>query len=246
MKSKIIFLFILWSCGVVYGQEIYQFKKDEIVSSDTKFNAQFFSEFGNDSTSINIAKNIISKNYYKKIGEISDDVILKNTTTGETIIINKYKLKEMANSVTSRWNFGILTLPMKIRLGGGSEEKNTKRYFDLEAGFNLGLALSYKLSDDFTSETQTHWIVTLGTTQIKLTPEATNGEIDNDQSTVAFSPSTGLLFQFSNKLQFTTIIGWDFVPGKIGTQWVYKDKPFFGLGIGFTAFEIGKKSEEKK
>ncbi len=243
MKSKIIFLFIFCSNVFVFGQEIYQFKNDEIsVPNPKTIQNVMFNKYSNDAEK-EIPQKINSKNYYKKIGEIDALVMLKNTTTADTIFVNKYELKEKANSVTSRWNFGMITLPMKIRFGGGSEGEKTKRYFDLEAGFNLGFALSYKLSSDFRSETQSHWVLSIGTSQIKLTPESTNGKIENDLSAVAFSPSTGLIFQFNNKLQFITIIGWDFVPGKIGTEWVYKDKPFFGLGLGFSVFEIGKKPE---
>jgi hypothetical protein len=248
MRKIILVLLVCWVHGVVVGQEVIQFKKNEILKpiNEVITNTNYLNTFLSVRSSKKLQQNISSENYYKKIGEIDGFVLLKNTTTNDTIVMNSFELNEKSNPVTPRWNFGMVTLPMKIRFGGGSEDKNTRRYFDLEAGFNLGLALSYKLSNDYRSETQTHWLLTIGTSQVKLTPESTNGKINNDLSVTAFSPTTGFVFHFNNKLQFITIIGWDFIPGKIGTEWLYKDKPFFGLGIGFKAFEIGKKPEERQ
>jgi hypothetical protein len=230
------------SINFSFCQEYYQFKKNEIIQEDSKNDEKDRIPFKNTIYEKNSkAKTIDSQVFYEKIGEMDNVVFLKNNKTKEVLSMNKFELKEKANEVTSRWNFGILTLPMKMRFGGGSTEKNTRRYFDLSSDFNLGLAISYKMNKkSYNKDMQMFWIVTLGTSQVKLTPESTNNFIESDQSSTAFSPSSGVVFQFNKDIQLTTLIGWDIVPGKIGREWLYRDKPFFGVGIGFKVFEIGK------
>lgn len=246
MKTFFLFLLILFCIKIVKAQEIYQFKSNSVSTLKSSETINPFSISSENRGLFSVAnKTVNTNNFYKKIGEFDDYIVLENTSnTEDKIILSKSELSIKSNPVTSRFNFGLITLPMKLRFGGGSDENKTKRYFDLTADFNLGLTLSYKLNKKYQADVQTHWILALGSSQVKLTPESTNNFITSDQTSIAFSPSTGLIFQFTNNLQVITLIGWDFVPGKVGREWLYKDKPFLGLGIGLKVFEIGKSTEK--
>jgi len=41
------------------------------------------------------------------------------------------------------------------------------------------------------------------------------------------------------------ITGIDFLAGEIGREWVYRDKPFLGIGLGFDIAELGVKPTNK-
>lgn len=241
MKIKLI-LFANFFTIIGFAQ-IYQLKDNMLVTKKAGTNqSRDFSTMNSETDRKNESLNKFQ--YLEKIGELGDDAYFKiysNSDNYETIIMNKYKAKEILVEDEGRWSFGIMSLPMKIRFEGGSEEENNKRYFDFESGFNIGLSIGYRINKNVSRDINSYAVFSIGTSQVRVTSDTTNGEVTSDQVNSAFSPTAGLVLKFKNDLQFITIIGIDYLSGKVGEKWVYKDKPFLGIGIGFSAFKFGEK-----
>ena len=151
-------------------------------------------------------------------------------------IVPKSQLDKNFVENNSRLGFGTVILPIKVRFG--DQRNGEKFYTKFESGINLGVSLTYRLNRKV-KEVDTYVLTSFSTSQVNLDAENTNNFITSSQSAMALTPSLGLLFQFKNDLQIMLITGIDFLAGQIGREWVYRDKPFLGIGLGFNIAELG-------
>ena len=158
-------------------------------------------------------------------------------------IIKKSQLKNDFEENTSRLGFGSLILPIKVRFGG--QKDGQKIYTKFESGVNLGVALTYRFNKKL-KEVDVYGLLSLSTSQVNLDAESTNNFITSSQDASAITPSLGLLFQFKNNLQIIAIAGLDVISGKIGRNWLYRDRPFIGIGLGFNIAQLGVKPEKNE
>ncbi len=163
----------------------------------------------------------------------------KTSKANLSYLIDKSKLIE----VKSRWGFGTLLVPIKIRFEGGKEEDNTKRYTNFSSGFNLGLTLSMRVFKKM-HKNNLYFLTALSSSQIKIDAETTNNKVTSAQDNFALTPTIGFLIDFEGGFQITFLIGIDYLSGKIGREWVYKDKPFLGIGMGFEIMKFGEKPKK--
>lgn len=239
MRTK-LFLFMLFS--IVGNAQIYQLNEGIVASK--KVGVDSSRSIATLDGGASSREALPAQKYYEKIGEFENNIYLKEYTekdNGSTIIVNKNVLKESFSKATGRWTFGMMSLPIKVRFGGGSEETNNKRYFDFESGFNLGFSLGYLMNKNYTPEVKIYLVGSVGTSQVSVSPATTNNYLSAEQDNIAFSPTAGFVTQFKNDLQLIFIVGFDFLSGEVGSKWVYKDKPFIGIGLGFSAFKFGEK-----
>lgn len=156
-------------------------------------------------------------------------------------LVSKSQFDSDFEENNSRLGFASVILPIKIRFG---DKRNGERiYTKFESGINLGVALTYRLNKKLKS-VDTYAIASLSTSQVNLDAETTNNFITSSQSALALTPSLGFLFQFKNNLQILAITGIDIISGKIGREWVYRDRPFVGIGLGFNIAQLGVKPEK--
>ncbi len=252
--KRVLTLMYLFAGFVGFSQEVYQLKKNSMLETDKSVDYRKFAHIFNDSLEVAIRETgdtIVSKGkYFEKIGELNDRVFVRllpnegdSNPTQKTFSISKSTAEEIFEETKGRWTFGLLTLPIKVRFEGGSTENKTKRYFNFEGGFNIGLSIAYRFNKNATPEIKTYGVFSVGTSQVKANAETTNDFISSEETYMAFSPTVGLVFEFKNDLQLIIITGIDYLSGKVSAEWLYRNKPFLGIGIGFSAFEFGKKPD---
>lgn len=238
MKTKML-IFLLCISQFIKAQN-YQVNKSTLSTSISIPDALQNSK-GTDTISTPIILN--KKEYFEEIAEIGDNVFLKDAD-GLIITMTKTQCDENMDLVKGKWGFGILTLPIKVRIEGGSEDDNTKRYFDFEGGYNLGLAVTRRVFGQNIAEIKGHIVFCLNTSQVEVTPKTTNNIATSEQNNIAISPTLGFIFQFKNDLQIVAVTGIDYLSGEIGSNWIYRNKPYFGIGIGFAALNFGEKDQK--
>jgi hypothetical protein len=172
--------------------------------------------------------------------ELYNSKFVKDTTYHPDLfyIITKSQLDKNFVENNSRLGFGTVILPIKVRFG--DQRNGEKFYTKFESGINLGVSLTYRLNRKV-KEVDTYILTSFSTSQVNLDAENTNNFITSSQSTMALTPSLGFLFQFKNDLQIVLITGIDFLSGESGREWVYRDKPFLGIGLGFNIAALGVK-----
>lgn len=155
----------------------------------------------------------------------------------------KYFLMEMEdfNKMTSKFFgskhsvvWGFSTIPVKLRF------KNESSDFDFETGFTLGVNAGYEKG--IKGRKDQSWAILAGfgvsTVEVYRTGEepGTSG---------AFTPSLGVLYAFEN-FQIGVFTGVDIIGGAEGDSWGYNNKPWLGIGMGFTLFQKNKTNNESK
>lgn len=240
MKT-IISITLLFCSVLIHGQR-YQVKEDVMVLSLTPTATPTDAVMGfiKDRTASSLQTQLLKRQYLTEIASVGNDVFFKDDSDS-LITMTESDCKKIMEEVKGKWGFGIMTLPIKVRLEGGREENLSKRYFNFEGGFNLGLAVTRRFWSDDVSEIKKFFVVSINTSQVKVSSETTNKFVPNEESNMAFSPTGGFIFQFKNDLQLIAVVGIDYLSGKVGSEWVYRGKPFYGIGIGFAAFQFGEK-----
>jgi hypothetical protein len=164
---------------------------------------------------------------------------LVTTTAGADIYFKLAIVSYNAFAVRleSKGNFtvGAATTLIKIRPGRKSKEGQYNIYSEFGNDFNIGVSAGWKIRPNRRSPI-THSVVGgLSFSSIKATPYTTKNYLTSEaiQSCVTFSG--GYVFEY-DKFQFSLFSGLDIMPGQIGRSWIYKDRPWLGLGFGFQIF----------
>jgi hypothetical protein len=144
------------------------------------------------------------------------------------------------NKKTSEFNgtnhsfiWGFSTLPIKLRF------KNDNAPFQYETGFSLGVNAGYEFQFQSKNKQSIGFLLGVGISAVNITPETVNDYIDKSITTGAFTPSLALVYTYES-FQIGVFTGLDIIPGELGQNWDYKNKPWLGLGLGFTIFQKNK------
>lgn len=144
------------------------------------------------------------------------------------------------NKKTSEFNgtnhsfiWGFSTIPIKLRF------KNDNAPFQYETGFSLGVNAGYEFQFQSKNKQSIGFLLGVGISAVNITPETVNDYIDKSITTGAFTPSLGLVYTYES-FQIGAFTGLDIIPGELGQNWDYEDKPWLGLGLGFTIFQKNK------
>ena len=157
-------------------------------------------------------------------------------TNGYYFIMNL----EDFNKKTSEFNgknhsftWGFSTIPIKLRF------KNENAPFQYETGFSLGVNAGYEFQFQSKTKQSLGLLVGVGISTVNITPETVNNYIDKSTTTGAFTPSLGIVYSFES-FQVGLFSGLDIIPGELGQNWDYRNKPWLGVGLGFTIFQKNK------
>jgi hypothetical protein len=155
-----------------------------------------------------------------------------------TLILNNSVEFENKNG---QLNIGLLALPVKIRPFATENGQ-----FDFTDGFSVGSTFSWTLHHNFQTGFTHNLLGYMGissfTADSSKIKEVRN---DNDYKIAAFSPAIGYMWG-KNNVQLTLLVGIDFPAGKVQQNWVYRNKPWIGLGIGIGMFKIGNEDNNKQ
>lgn len=157
-------------------------------------------------------------------------------TNGDYFLIDAKDFNTKTSEFNGRTNsfaWGFSTLPIKLRFGG------KERPFEYSTGFSLGINAGYEYQFKSRVKQSIGLLLGMGVSTVLVSPESTNSVINKSTTTGAFVPTLSLIYSYSN-FQIGTFVGADFIPGEIGKNWVYRNSPWLGLGLGFTIFQRNK------
>lgn len=157
-------------------------------------------------------------------------------TNGKYFIIdlddfNKKTSEYYGTNHSFTWGFSML--PIKLRFGG----KN--RNFEYEKGFSLGINAGYDYQFKSRIKQSIDVLFGIGISTVAISPESVSNYIDKSTTTGAFSPSLGIVYSYES-FQIGVFSGYDIIPGELGKKWVFRNKPWLGLGLGFIIFQKNK------
>jgi len=128
-------------------------------------------------------------------------------------------------------NLGILILPVKIRPFATESGQ-----FDFSDGFSLGTTVSLTYHHNWAKDFTHNFLLYLGTSNFTLDSSKIK-EVRDEYKISAFSPAIGYMMQ-KNQIQISFLVGFDFPSGSVQKNWVYRNQPWIGVGLGFGLFKL--------
>lgn len=213
-----------------------------ILDSTIVTNSKYIARSGTKFTAYEIKKNnlLLIKFWKYKDSVKTNNNELYSYISEETN--NRYFIMNLDdfNKKTSEFNgknhsfiWGFSTLPIKLRF------KNGNAPFQYETGFSLGVNAGYEFQFQSRNKQSIGLLLGVGLSAVNITPETVNNYINKSITTGAFTPSLGLVYTYES-FQIGMFTGLDIIPGELGQNWDYKNKPWLGVGIGFTIFQKNK------
>lgn len=132
---------------------------------------------------------------------------------------------------TGDWNLGFLVLPVKLR-----PFATEKGQFDFSDGYSVGTTFAVTIQQNINTGLTQSLLLYAGISSYTADSLKLK-EKRNDYKIAAFSPAIGYMFE-KNNVQLSLIIGFDFPAGNLQRKWVYRNQPWFGIGVGFSLFKI--------
>lgn len=131
---------------------------------------------------------------------------------------------------------------IKIRPGNGKDTDDDEVIFsELGNDFNVGLTAGWRLTN-YSKTGSVSLVGGFGYSAIKVTPQTTRDFISSESSQSAVTFNAGLIFEY-NKFQLSIFTGIDVMSGEIGRNWIYRDRPWIGIGFGYEIFKPDGRNE---
>jgi hypothetical protein len=130
---------------------------------------------------------------------------------------------------------GAATTLIKIRPGRKEPKNGYDVYSEFGNDFNIGVSAGWKFQPYRKMQLAHSGVIGLSFSSIKVTPYTTKNflEAESTQGCVTFS--AGYVFEY-NKFQVSIFSGLDLMSGQVGRNWIYRNRPWLGLGFGFQIF----------
>lgn len=126
------------------------------------------------------------------------------------------------------WGFSII--PIKLRFGTSSTN------FKYNTGFSLGVNVGYEVFIPNRKKQSAAFLFGVGISSVEVEPFEVNNLVTSKSNESAFTPSLGMVYSYEN-FQIGIFSGIDYIAGEMGSNWIYKNKPWLGVGLGFTIFQ---------
>jgi hypothetical protein len=214
----------------------------KVMKKDWKFSVVNIVNSGND--------------YVIQISEFTDDSPeskAQNTLTYKKslseyiyFIISSTQYSAFAKELQSQGRFvaGASTTLIKIRPGNGKDkDDNEVIYSEFGNDFNIGITAGWRIND-IQDNVALSIVGGIGFSSIKVTPQTTRDFVITESSQSSITFSGGLILEIE-KFQISTFVGIDAMSGEIGRNWIYKNRPWIGLGFGYEIFKPQGKIENK-
>ncbi len=137
------------------------------------------------------------------------------------------------------WSIGLLVLPIKIR-----PFATEKGQFDFADGFSVGTTFAWTLHHNWKTNFSHNALLYVGIGSYTADSLKIK-EKRNDYKIATFSPALGWMVE-KNNIQLSILAGIDFPSGNLQQKWVYRNKPWIGVGIGIGLFKIGNDTNAAK
>lgn len=153
--------------------------------------------------------------------------------------------EDVCESLPTKRSFtiGIPTIPAKVRFGNGGKGEDP-RYFRFEGNLSLGLSAGYKRC--FGTNNKYAWNLLGGFTiaSVAIDSSTTKGFINATTNAASFSPHIGLVLDVKS-FQFGLYTGIDFLYGEPNSYWTYRNRPWLGIGVGYSLFNTESEGKNK-
>jgi hypothetical protein len=130
---------------------------------------------------------------------------------------------------------GVATTLLKIRPGSKETENRTTINSDFGNDFNLGFSAGWKIQPKRKKQTFHSVVFGLSMSAIDVTPYSTRDHIKENATQSAITISPGYIFEI-DKFQMGIFPGLDMMSGAIGRKWIYRNRPWLGIGFGYSIF----------
>lgn len=137
------------------------------------------------------------------------------------------------------YQIGLTALPVKIRPFATESGQ-----FDFSEGFSLGTTLAYTVHQNHVTNFTHNLLVFVGVGSYTADESKIKEERD-DYKIATFSPALGWMWE-RNGVQLSLMTGIDFPSGQVQKNWVYRNKPWFGIGIGIGLFKLSNEQSTEK
>jgi len=152
-------------------------------------------------------------------------------------LLTKAEFDNRVEPVKNAGNFivGSSTTLIKIRPGNNQDEESEKIVSEFGNDFNLGFTAGWQVTN-WRTGTSGAIVAGVGFSSIKVTPATTRNYLDVESSQSALSFSLGGIFEI-RKFQISGFVGIDAMPGLVGENWIYRNRPWIGIGFGYEIFK---------
>ena len=142
-----------------------------------------------------------------------------------------------AQRFEKRGNFtvGASTTLIKVRPGSKKPKDGYNIYSEFGNDFNIGVSAGWKWKPYRRLELAHSFVGGLSFSDIKATPYTTKNYLTAEANQACITFSIGYLFEY-NKFQLSIFSGLDVMSGEVGRNWIYRNRPWIGLGFGFQIF----------
>ncbi|HNP23740.1 MAG TPA: hypothetical protein PKM63_18870 [Panacibacter sp.] len=137
-------------------------------------------------------------------------------------------------------SIGAVTLPIKVRFANGLEG-NDKVYSSFEGNVSVGLSAGLKRNYR-NGKYSTIALGGIALSSIPVDSTTTKNFVAGKTNASAVTIHAGFLFSIDN-FQIGIFTGIDYLSGEINSKWDYRNKPWVGVGIGFSFFNAKKTTD---
>jgi len=152
----------------------------------------------------------------------------------KTVVTNSVEFENKNGA----WNIGLLVMPVKIRPFATESGQ-----FDFSDGVSVGTTLSWTIYHNFRTDFTHNLLLYVGVSSYTA-DESKIKEKREDYKIATFSPAVGWMWE-KKSVQLSLLAGVDFPAGNLQKQWVYRNMPWFGMGLGIGLFKISNDNASK-
>jgi len=145
-------------------------------------------------------------------------------------LISAFEFQQSCQKIEGKVKFSVGTATTLIKYRPGSSKKSG----DIGNDINIGLLVGPRIAQG--KNAAHYFLFGANFGSVTLTPKTTNSAVQSETNVAAITPTVGYVFQY-DKVQIGLFSGVDILSGEAYRQWIYRGRPWIGLGIGFSIFQ---------
>jgi hypothetical protein len=158
-----------------------------------------------------------------------DEIWLSEEDNGKffALSLNDFQLKAQHYPRTTSLSFGALMVPVKLRFRTENVE-----YFDFSKDVSMGTSVGVRQGLSRFKPYYASLLLSTGMSLVSALPQNSGGFVTAPTDLAAFTASMGTILDLDG-VQLGIFSGIDMVPREAGGHWIYQNKPWFSMGIGY-------------
>jgi len=192
-------------------------------------------------------RNIIGGDYVIKVSKFTSNNVTAKALNAKLVVTeagndiffklsqSDYQLNAERFEKRGLFTVGAATTLIKIRPGRKEPKNGYNIYSEFGNDFNIGVSAGWKFKPYRRLQISHSLVGGLSFSSIKVTPYTTQNFLQSESTQGCVTFSAGYVFEY-NKFQVSIFSGIDVMSGEIGRKWIYRNRPWLGLGFGFQIF----------